>query len=462
MRERSVRRIVNARVAAALALAALSGCGCLVAQTVPASNGSGSQPEQKKPAPTFRAAGIQGNIAPSGYSGGAREEEARQVASLVVDLKAANYADELSGTAKLSCDRQPELLHAALTEPSSFEANLRLGLFYLRHESPALSVKYLSLARELKPADVAAQLYLANAALEAKDYATASRLAEQGTGAEAHNVKGSVEAARGDADAALTDFKQSVALDPGASNVFAAALSVMALGLFTDAERMLVSGTSAHPDSARLWLARGIDETLQEDRKQATDSLLRAATLDPRDLLAPTLLATQAESAADLARVLPLARSLAAARPGEAIAHYDYALVLAKTNPGATDAQTNAPIEAELHAAIDAQPRFAAAHFQLGVFYMDTGDVKSGIAELSEAVRLDPEVAEWHYRLSRAYRRDQQASAAESEMQSFQKLKAKRDSGADVATKLLDGITPGALGIGASCPAVAGPAQEPN
>jgi tetratricopeptide (TPR) repeat protein len=436
----------------------------LPAQTVPASNGSGSPSAPKKPAPTFNAAGIQGNIAPSGYSGGTREEEARQVASLVVDLQAANYADELPTAAKLSCDRQSELLHAALTQPASFEANLRLGLFYLQHQSPALSVKYLNAVKDLNPSNFEVQRYLATAEIEAKDYASASRLAAQwtdgqGTGAETHRVKGSVEAAQSNVNAALAEYKQSVALDPGANNVFAAGLSVMTLGLFADAEQMLVSGTAAHPDSARLWLARGMAEILQENQKQAIESLLRSAALDPRDLLAPTLLATQAESAKALAGVLPLVRSLAAARPEAAIARYDDALVLSKAYPGGKNAPMNAQIEAEFQTAIKEQPQFAAAHFQLGLFYLHIDDVNSAIAELTEAVRLDPDVAEWHYRLARAYRRGGQTSASESEMQSFQKLKAQRDAGTDVSAKLLDGVALSALGISAGCPAAIGDAS---
>ena len=447
-------RKLKLRVAGAVGLSALSGCAWLSAQTTAA---SGSSAEPKKPAPTFKAAGIQGNIAPSGYSGGAREEEARQVASLVVSLQAASYADELPATTKLPCDRQPALLHAALAQPTSFEANLRLGLFYLQHGSPGLSVKYLRLAKDLDPSDLATQRYLATAEIEAKDYASANQLAQQWIDAhkaraEAHSIKGSFEAAQGNANAALAEYKQSVALDSGASNVFAAGLSVMTLGLFADAEQMLVAGTIAHPTSARLWLARGMAEVFQENQKRAMESLTRAATLDPNDLLAVTLLAKQAESADELARVLPLVRSVAAAKPNEAIAQYDFALILAKANPSATDPRLNAQIDAELHNAIQEQPQFAAAHFQLGVFHMERGDMKPAIAEFSEAIRLDPEVAEWHYRLARAYRRDGQVSAADAEMQSFQRLKAQRDAGADVSAKLLDGMTMSALGIAAGCP----------
>jgi tetratricopeptide (TPR) repeat protein len=436
---------------------ALLSCCISQAQTAPATNAPAAQAEPKKPAPTFHAAGIQGNIAPSGYSAGASEEHARQVASLVVDLQAANYASELPEAAKLSCDRQPELLHAALSQPGSLQANLRLGLFYLQHDEPGLSVKYLALARKIAPRDLTVARYLAAADVEAKDYVSAGQLADQliaanPSDAEAHRIKGAVEAAAGNASAALAEYKLSVTLDPAASSVFSAGLSVMAQGQFPEAEQIFAAGTAAHPKSAKLWLGEGMAEVLQE-KGQAADALLRSAALDPAGLLAPTLLANQADSPESNARILPVVQSLAAARPDEAIAHYNYALVLSKSskaNSGPTDASAKSTMESELKAAVKEQPQFAAAHFQLGVFYQDAGDEASAVSELSQAVRLAPDVAEWHYRLARAYRRAGQISSAAAEMESFKQLKAQRDAGGDVSAKLLDGLPPGALGVGAA------------
>jgi len=162
-----VRRFVRLPLAAALVAV-----GCQVGRA----QASQAPAPPKKP-PAFQAAGVQGNIAPSGYSAGAREEEARQVAGLAADLQAADFADELPESAKLPCARQPELLHAALSQPGGFEANLRLGLFYLRHGSPALGAKYLRVAANASPADPSALRYLAMADLEAKDYVGAAEAA---------------------------------------------------------------------------------------------------------------------------------------------------------------------------------------------------------------------------------------------------------------------------------------------
>jgi tetratricopeptide (TPR) repeat protein len=451
-----VRRAADLLGTAALSSATLFGCLCAPAQTATAPADASSQQGTKKLAPTFSAAGIQGNIAPSGYSGGAVEEKARQVASLVIDLQTANVADELPSDAKLSCDLQTELLHAALSQPGSFQANLRLGLFYLQHGDPALSVKYFGRARDITPGDSAVAHYLATAELEANDYPVAGRLAAQlidanQADAVAHRIKGSVEAATGHAQAALAEYKMSVALDPGANNVFSAGLSFMALGFFADAERMLATKTAAQPGSGKLWLARGMAEILLENRDQAIDSLLRSATLDPTDPLAPTLLAIQADGAVvdnlTSARILSVVQSFVAARPEESTAHYDYALVLLKVSHGAPDAHVGVLIEYELKTAVDEQPHFAAAHFELGIAYENADDGGSAIAEFSRAVALAPDVAEWRYRLARAYRRAGQLLSAAQEMEAFKRLNARRDAGGDVSAKLLDGLPADVLGV---------------
>lgn len=450
MSRQGSHRKISGRAAGALIAYALLGLCWLQAQT-PTGDAASKQPANK-PAPSFNAAGIQGNIAPSGYSDGAREEEVRQVATLVVDLQAANLIDELPPSERLGCDRQAELLHAALVNPDSFEANRQLGLFYLQHGNPLQSAKYLAVARDKHPADTATAHDLATAEVEANDYAASSQLVSQLIAADpgdarAHYLKGSVEAAAGHVDAAVAEYKRSATLDPGANNVFSAGLSTMALGSFAEAETMLASATSAHPESAKLWLARGMVQILRDRRAQAIDSLLRSAALDPGNSLAPTILATLSKSAQTSIRILPVVEAFAAARPKEGIAHYDYALVLSKVDEGNADSKTRETIASELRAAIEREPKFAAAHFQLGVFDESVGDERSAIAEFVQAVSLQPDVAQSLYRLARAYRKAGQISLADSEMARFKELEARRDSGEDVSEKLIDGLPPDLLGV---------------
>lgn len=437
-----------------VALAALVAVGCQMSRA----QASQAPAPPKKP-PAFQAAGVQGNIAPSGYSAGAREEETRQVADLAADLQAGNFADELPESAKLPCARQRELLHAALSQPGGFEANLRLGLFYLQHGSPALGEKYLRLAAVASPADPSALRYLAMAALEAKDYAGAAEvaaklLAEDKPDAVAHRIQGAVAAAAAKREAAVSEYQLAAALDPGAGNLFASGLALLALGAVREAEQVFASGAASHPESAKLWLGRGMAEILAGKKSPAVESLLRAVALDPGNLLAHTLLATQAGGApATDARILAAAKALAASQPAQAIAHYDYALALAKTMDDASpNPEPSAEVESQLKSAIAEQPQFAAAHFQLGVAYEDSGNPAAAIEEFAQANRIAPELPQWHYRLARTYRAANRPAEADSEMRLFRELKAKRDAGDDLSAKLVEGLPPESLGSPRACP----------
>jgi hypothetical protein len=64
-------------------------------------------------------------------------------------------------------------------------------------------------------------------------------------------------------------------------------------------------------------------------------------------------------------------------------------------------------------------------------------------AELARAIALDDEIPEWHYRLSRAYRRLNRVPDAEREFHRFEELKAAHvpsAAGAQMGDQLLEGM----------------------
>jgi Tfp pilus assembly protein PilF len=64
----------------------------------------------------------------------------------------------------------------------------------------------------------------------------------------------------------------------------------------------------------------------------------------------------------------------------------------------------------------------AKARFQLGVLYSDQRRYREAAAALEEAVRLEPEMAQAHYRLAQAYRRTGREDLAEKELEAFERL----------------------------------------
>ena len=79
---------------------------------------------------SFRASGVEGTIAPSGYSAGANAEESAAVVTRVGTMNEAGMSLEPS-TAKIQdCNREGDLINEARSHPGRFDANHQLGVFY--------------------------------------------------------------------------------------------------------------------------------------------------------------------------------------------------------------------------------------------------------------------------------------------------------------------------------------------
>jgi predicted Zn-dependent protease len=390
--------------------------------------------------PSFQASGIQDNTAPSGYSTGASDAEAKKVSTLASELQANSLYQLLPAASTESCDREPALLRAAQAAPESFAANGRLGRFYLEHGSAAEAGRYLRLALQRRPEDRETLQYAALAELEAKNYAGASELvhrllAASASDANAHKLLGALDAALGHASDALAEYSIASRIDPSAANLNAAALAELAFGSLTRAEASFAAATQAHPESAELWLGRGMAALLTGHKTDAGASFAKAAANTETRKLAYTLLAMEgAGNDAANARVIQQLKELTVAEPSDALFHYDYAVMLGKMN-----ASNTALERTELQLALQAQPDFAAAHFALGVLAAQTGDPATAAAELTKATALDGEIPEWHYRLSQALRRLAQEPAASRELDRFDALKAARTA-SHAAEPPLEGI----------------------
>ena len=77
-----------------------------------------------------------------------------------------------------------------------------------------------------------------------------------------------------------------------------------------------------------------------------------------------------------------------------------------------------------LHSAVRIRPGCEVCHEKLGRALLATSDVPGGIAELEEAIRLDPNDPKAHFELGRAYRQAGQTERAQQEFAASQKLYA--------------------------------------
>jgi predicted Zn-dependent protease len=95
-----------------------------------------------------------------------------------------------------------------------------------------------------------------------------------------------------------------------------------------------------------------------------------------------------------------------------------------------------------LEKALALDPRLRIAHLDLGIILADAGKYDRAIAELKEAIRLDPEEVDAHYRLLRIYRTTGKVAEANRELALVKQLKEKKDSKlVDVSKRPDQGVT---------------------
>lgn len=407
-------------------------------------NSKDGRNEEKQP-PTFTPAGIQGTIAPSGYSAAASEEEASQVQHHVGEISNETLSDLTLDESIPSCDYGADLVKAAQMHPESFTPNHLLGIFYLIHNDLSQGIHYLELASKANFADINNSRDLAIAYIKMKQYPDAIALLQRATESQKNNASllrllAIAYEASGDSGKSADEYLQAAALDPSEPNLLASGIGLIRLGAIDKAMTLFSSATTAHPGSAKLWMGLGIAQDLQQHKADAIQSLIKSIDTDPGYLpsysfLAPLYGASTKEDAQIINRFNMLLRS----HPESALAHYNYALILWKQRESENNNNSWEEVESQLLSALAKDPKLSRAHFQLGVVYASSGDYANAAKELHTAILLEPLNAETHYRLAQAYRRTKQTALADAELRQFQALKAtgtamQEDLGTDIGT----------------------------
>lgn len=409
---------------------------------------TGSIGSAEKHAPVFIPAGVQGTIAPSGYSAAASAEDASQITDRVGDLGEQDLSVLTSGEGLTSCLLEGDLQTAARNHPQSFDANHDLGVFYLSHGNLPQSIRYLKLASEARPADANNFRALAIAYIKIKQYADAIEVLQRATQKESSNAAllrllAIAYQATGDRSRSIAIYLQAATLDASDQNQFLSGIGLIRLAAIDEAARLFISAITTNPGPAKLWTGLGIAQGLQQHKAEAIRSLLHAIDQD-REYLPPysiltSFVGTSTEFDAQIEKRL---EALLIAQPESPEAHYNYAVFFWKKRRVGASTSSPANIESQLRFAIAKNPTFARAHFQLGVVYADSGDDANAAKELQEATKLNPGDAEAHYRLAQVYRRDKQAALADTELQKFRDLKRNDTEGSDDLPTDVDGLIP--------------------
>jgi tetratricopeptide (TPR) repeat protein len=318
--------------------------------------------------------------------------------------------------------------------PESFDANHNLGEFYIRKGNLTVAIPYLEKAQQIDPKHYANGYDLALAYFKTGDIAKAraqslSILKWKET-AELHSLLGDVEDKAGNPVAAAEEFQRAARMDESEQNILDLGNSLIKINAFDAAVQIFDYGLKKYSGSAKLRVGMGIARYSRGEFEIGVKSLCEAADLDPTDarpyLFLGEMYGVSVEMADEVTRRMA---QFVKYHPGNAMAHYFYAVNLWKGRRDPNHPVDLNLVEASLKRALALAPKLTLGHFELGVLYYEQKKYTEAIAALRKAVSLQPDLAKAHYRLAQIYQRTGRKALAAREMEIHNQLKASEETG---------------------------------
>lgn len=335
----------------------------------------------------------------------------------------------------LQTPTQEQALKASLRRhPESFEANHDLGEFYLKQGKLSAAIPYLEKARQIDPKHYANGYDLALTYFQTGDLPKAraqiQSMIQWKETAELYSLLGDVEDKAGNPVAAAEEFQRAARLDESEQNILDLGNSLIKINAFDAAVQICSYGLKKYPNSAKLRVGMGIARYSRGEFDDAVKSLCEAADLDPTDarpyLFLGEMYGVSVELAEEITRRM---EQFVKYHPGNAMAHYYYAVNLWKGRRDPEHPADLEQVEASLKRAVALDPKLAEAWFELGALYSEQQKYEEAIAALRKAVALNPDLTKAHYRLAQLYQRTGQKALAAQELEIHNRLK-EREEGA--------------------------------
>jgi tetratricopeptide (TPR) repeat protein len=321
------------------------------------------------------------------------------------------------------------LSEAVRRDPGSFEAHHALAGFYLQQGRLDAAIPHLEQARTIDPANYANGYDLALALLETGRLNLAreqvERMLSAKETAELHNLLGDIYERAENRAAAAHAYQRAARMDPTEEHLFDWGNNLVQLRAFEPAAEVFSAAIKRHPKSGRLHVGLGIAQYSRGQYEDAVTSFCQAADLTPSDPRPYQFLGEMygvvPERGGEIAK--RLARFVKA-KPGNALAHFHLAMTLWKGQSAGSPPADPRRVEALLRRAVALDPKLAKGFLELGIVLSDQQRYKEAIQELRTAARVDPTLAQAHYRLAQAYNRIGQSDLAVKELEIFEQLKA--------------------------------------
>jgi len=375
----------------------------------------------------LKASGVQTTIDAAGYS--SQAQSPRRLLSGGPSLSFNPPSPRETETPK-STEIEHRLREALRTDPGDFDANHRLGEYYLSAAKPAAGIPYLEKAWDLKPGDASNEFDLARAYLGTKNAAKAQQLLRdlirRNDTAEYHDLLGHADEALNDPASALKEFELAAQMDPSETNTFDLANELFFVANSDGpAVEAFTRGVALFPSSVRMHIGLGIALYARNSYDAAIEALCHASDLDPSDPRPYVYLGKMynvAKGRGD--EVAKRMQRFVETNPDDPLAYYYGALSLWKGARGDTQGIDDARVEALFKKSLALDPQLADTHLQLGILYHDQRRERDAISEFEAAIRLKPDDPDPHYHLAQAYLRTGHKERGQEELQLYEKLRA--------------------------------------
>ncbi len=246
-----------------------------------------------------------------------------------------------------------------------------------------------------------------------------------GDQADLHRKLGDLDERLNDPVAAEHEYEQAVRMDPSEANYFSWGTELLLHRASAAAVQVFEGGIAGHPKSARLHAGLAAALYANGSTEQAMATACRASDLEPDHVgfyalmaeIEKTATSTSPCIAQDLKRFLTL-------QPENALANYYYAMTLWKEQRTSPSSPQVASVERLLEKAVSLDSHFGEAFLQLGMVHEQNGAAEEAVNDFQSCIAASPDLAECHYRLGLAYRRQGEGANADAEIRKYQQAQS--------------------------------------
>ena len=314
-------------------------------------------------------------------------------------------------------------------DPKDYDTNHNLAEFLLQTGKLSEALPLLMTAQELRPDsyDNGYDLAMADHQLGKLEDARQAALAiaqKQNTG-EVHNLLAQIAEKDGKFVDAANEYESAAHLDPSEGNLFDWGCEMLLHRTYEPAIAIFQQATAKYPKSPRLFIGLGLALYSRGKYDEAVEALLTAAGLNPGDPRCYLFLSKAYDSSPKQAGdVIEAFRRFAELQPNDARAQYYLAISLWKGNREEGTTHDLKEVESLLQKSIGLDGTIPEAHVQLGDLYSGQHAYEKAIPEYVQAIALNPNLSDAHYRLGTDYVHVGKKDEAQEEFAIYQKLRA--------------------------------------